>query len=156
VEVPNNPSLNFGTGDFSLDTWIKAPPISNSIKVIDKRQNVGPSFLGYRLYLFNSHVGLQLATGPTVNYTSTPVVADGHWHHVTVTVSRTGTPKEIRWYIDGNLTDTFPNPLAGSITNTSTLRFGEFPGSLGDVELFGRVLSPAEVHDVYAVGKCPP
>jgi hypothetical protein len=157
VEVPDNPSLNFGTGDFSLDTWFKAPPTGGTIKVIDKRQNVGSFVLGYRLYLFASKVGLQLANGTTfANYTATPVVADGHWHHLTVTVNRTGTPKEIRWYIDGNLTDTFPNPLAGSITNTSTLRFGEFPGSLGDVELFGRVLSAAEVHDIYAVGKCPP
>ena len=72
---------------------------------------------------------------------------------MTVTVSRTGTPKEIRWYVDGNLTDTYPNPLAGSLTNTSTLRFGQFPGSLGEVELFARVLSPSEACDIYALGK---
>lgn len=156
VEVNDNPSLNFGTGDFSVDAWIKAPSTGGvASKVIDKRQSVGGSFRGYELYLFNSNAGLQLSNGSTfANYTSTAAAADGRWHHVTVTVDRSSSAKAVRVYIDGALTDTFANPLAGSVTNTSTLRFGQFTGSLGDIELFGRVLTPAEVRDIYAVGKC--
>ncbi|HKO55107.1 MAG TPA: LamG-like jellyroll fold domain-containing protein [Thermoanaerobaculia bacterium] len=156
VEVNDDPSLNFGTGDFSLDTWIKAQPTGGTTnRMIDKRQSVGGSFRGWQLYLFNASAGLQLANGTTfANTTSTAVVADGHWHHVIVTIDRTSTTKEMRWYVDGNLTDTFPNPLAGSLSNTAPLRFGQFNGSLGEVELFPRVLTASEVRDVYAVGKC--
>jgi hypothetical protein len=156
VEVNDDASLNFGTGDFSLDLWLKSQPVGGPMKVIEKRQSVSSSFRGYQLFLFNSKVGLQLANGTTFfNYVSTAVVADDLWHHVTVTVDRSSATKEIRWYVDGNLVSTSPNPLAGSLTNTSTLRFGlGFTGSLGEIELYGRVLSPLEVHDIYTVGKC--
>lgn len=156
VEVNDNATLNFGTGDFSIDTWIKSQPTGGTTnKVIDKRQLIGPTFRGYEVYLFNANVGLQLSNGASFNnYTSTAVVADGHWHQVTFTVDRSSATKEIRMYVDGNLTDTVSNPLAGTLTNTSPLRLGQFNGSVGETELFPRVLTPTEVRDIYSVGKC--
>jgi len=90
------------------------------------------------------------------------IVADTYWHHVAVTVNRSGVTKEIRWYVDGKLVDITSSPLAGSITNTSPLRFGvrsfqlsgHLKGILGETELFNRVLTPTEIHDIYALGKC--
>jgi hypothetical protein len=65
--------------------------------------------------------------------------------------------------VDGNLVDTTPAPHAGSITSVAPLRFGArsfttlsgfFAGALGELELFKTVLTPTEVHDIYAAGKC--
>lgn len=169
VEVADSPSLNFGSGDFSIDAWIKSPPISNgqTSVILDKRVPVGFTFQGYHVYLDNNgKLGLQLGNGssPFANYTSNANLADGYWHHFTVTVNRTSNPKQILWYVDGNLVDTTPAPLAGNITNPSSLRFGSrsfqlsgwLKAVLGETELFNRVLTPTEIHDIYAAGKCRP
>ena len=170
VEVADSPSLNFGSGDFSFDAWIKAPNSGGVTSVIlDKRVPVNQTFQGYHLYLFSGKLGLQLGNGtsPWVNYNSNANVADGYWHHFAVTVNRTGSngnPKQILWYVDGNLVDTTPAPLTGNLTNVSPLRLGSrsfqlggiLKAVLGQTELFNRALTPAEVHNIYAVGKCMP
>ena len=171
VEVADSTSLNFGFGDFSVDAWIKSPPISSSPTsvILDKRTHVGAKYQGYHVYLDHTgKLGLQLANGTTlnspVNYTSNANLADGYWHHFAVTVNRTGNPKEILWYVDGTLVDTTPAPLAGDLTNSSPLRLGSrsfqlggyLKAVLGQTELFSRVLTATEIHDIYTVGKCMP
>jgi hypothetical protein len=159
VEVADAPSLNFGLGDLSVDTWIKAPnSFGVTTPILDKRTFVAGKYQGYRLYLLSGKLGLQLSDGlnPYANYTSNTMLSDGYTHHVAVTVSRTGTPKQILWYVDGNNVDTTPAPLTGSLTNASPLRIGSFNGVLGETELFNRVLTPLEVHNIYAAGKCRP
>jgi hypothetical protein len=162
VEFNDDPSLNFGSGDFSIDAWIRAAPNSDGV-ILDKRAQIGPKYQGYHLFLFNGKPGVQLANGITfANYLANTTVSDTYWHHLAVTVNRSGTTKEIRWYVDGNLVDTTPSPLTGSLTNASPLRLGVrsfqltgyLKASLGEMELFNRVLTPAEIHDIYAVGKC--
>jgi len=162
VEINDDPSLNFGSGDFSVDAWIKTTQNSVTNVILDNKiQNV-THYQRYSLFLYNGKLGMQLATGSYVNYNSNAAVADGYWHHVAVTVNRTGGLKEIRWYVDGNHIDTSPGPVAGSLTNVSPLRFGAnslslggyLKGVLGELELFSRVLTPVEIHDIYAVGKC--
>jgi PKD repeat protein len=121
VEVPDNPSLNFGTGDFSIDAWIfHKPDNSSGVQVIlDKRENSASGTIGYSFYLYNGQLGFQLADG--VGATSTcetypassppgasctnyivngPNLADGLWHHVAVTVKRDNSLGG-RFYIDG-------------------------------------------------------
>ena len=164
VEINDDPSLNFGSGDFSVDTWIKAPLNSGVGVILDKRAQTGANFQGYSLFLLNGKLGVQLANGTPSppNYVSNTIVADGYWHHVTVTVNRSGITKEIDWYVDGNLVDMTPSPLTGSLTNSAPLRFGVrsfqlsgfLKGVLGELELFNRVLTPTEIHDIYAAGKC--
>jgi primary-amine oxidase len=169
VEVPDSASLNFGLGDFSADAWIKSSPISSgqTSVILDKRVPVPPTYQGYSLYLDHTgKLGLQLGDGvhPFVNYISNANVADGYWHQFAVTVNRTGNPKEILWYVDGNLVDTTPAPLAGDLTNASPLRLGSrsfvlggyLKAVLGETELFSGVLTGAQIHDIYAAGKCRP
>jgi len=169
VEVADSASLNFGLGDFSADAWIKSAPISSgqTSVILDKRTHVGTKYQGYHLYLDNNgKLGLQLANGGNspINYTSNANLADGYWHHFAVTVNRTGNPKEILWYVDGNLVDTTTAPLPGDLTNSSPLRLGSrsfqlggyLKAVLGQTELFSKVLTATEVRDIYAVGKCMP
>ncbi len=162
VSVNNDPSLNFGVGDFSIDTWIRAPATSGGV-ILDKRVQIGPKYQGYHVFLSNGKPGLQLANAITyANYVANTTVADAYWHHLAITVNRNGATKEIRWYVDGNLVDTTPAPLAGSVTNASPLNLGVrsfqlngfLKGSLGETELFNRVLTPAEIKEIYAQGKC--
>ena len=163
VEINNDPSLNFATGDFSVDVWIKASTNAGGV-ILDKRTQSGTNFQGYHLFLNSGKLGLQLANGTSYsNYLSNAVVADTYWHHAAVTVNRTATTKEIRWYVDGVLAGTTPAPLTGTLNNNGPLRLGArsqsppsgfFKGVLGEIELYNRLLSAAEVRDIYASGKC--
>ncbi len=106
-----------------------------------------------------------MADGSFTSYTSPVFVADGLWHHVAITVSRTDT-KGIHYYLDGVDTQ-FGDPTLhpGSLDNKDPLRIGSqsfsddylFKGILDEIELFNRVITPAEVQAIWAAdsaGKC--
>ena len=61
VKVLNSPSLNFGTGNFSIDAWINTTASSGVVVLLDKRS--GPTPKGYHLYLWEGKPGLQMARG---------------------------------------------------------------------------------------------
>ena len=179
VEVNDHPTLNFGTGNFSMDTWIRTSDANGVKLIVDKRQEATSLVQGYSLFLSNGLLAFQLADGPgsttcsnlpssaCTNYGSTAFVADGNWHHIAVTVNRTN-PIGGRFYVDGALVCTFdPTLRPGSLTNPNPLRMasrsssvtGLLRGVLDEVELFPRVLTPAEVQSIFladTLGKCRP
>jgi Concanavalin A-like lectin/glucanases superfamily len=101
VDVPTYGAINFATGNFSLDLWVRRNAGASGVEtLIDKRVDV-PQIRGYSLFLFNGQIGLQLADGTFANYLSQPTVpTDGLWHHVAVTVNR-GNSAGGRFYLDG-------------------------------------------------------
>jgi hypothetical protein len=157
VEIPDNAALNFGSGDFSIDAWIRTTQTSGINVILDKREQQPK---GYSLYCYNGSLGLQLAIGGNyANYGSNAYVADGNWHHIAVTVDRTSNI--IGWFLDGQPKASNANPLAGSLTNTSPLRLGVrsfvlsgyWNGELDELELFNRALQPGEVWSIFAAGR---
>jgi hypothetical protein len=165
IEVPDQSELNFGTGNFSIDAWIQTNENTGQKTILNKLQF--PLNQGYSLYLSNGEVRLILAASSPVFYVSSVHVADGNWHHIAVTVDRTD-PSGIKFYKDGimiSMADPTTNP--GTITAISPLRIGSlsftvgdlFKGSLDEIELFNRVLTPQEVNSIYSAGsagKCKP
>ncbi|MCS7158328.1 MAG: LamG domain-containing protein, partial [Blastocatellia bacterium] len=116
VRVPDHAELDVGTGNFTLDAWVRTTAAQGVVVLVDKRSGLTP--LGYSLFLSNGRLGFQMANGagsstctptPTagvscVNYvapTTSPNVADGQWHHVAVTVDRANTTSGVRLYVDG-------------------------------------------------------
>jgi hypothetical protein len=82
-------------------------------------------------------------------------IADDKWHHVAMTFNRTS---EIWLYLDGIEVD---SESVGSrlVSRASLVPFGApahlpgkdwFAGRIDDVRFYDRVLSPAEVSDLYA------
>jgi hypothetical protein len=173
VEVADNPEINFGKGDFSIDLWINTSDSHDWVKtLIDKRTEDALNSTGYLFYLYKGRPGLQIGDGTKTNYNTSdipniPAINDGKWHHLAVTVQRSN-PNGIKFYIDGALVAVFdPTAHMGDITNTSHLLIGNnllsagqsFIGILDEIELFNRVLSPDEVKAIYAAknnGKCHP
>jgi hypothetical protein len=171
VEVPSTTLNNLGSGNFSIDAWIRLPTNApNSVMVIvDKRD---PSTgIGYSFWLSYKRLGLQLADGTFTNYTSVPIpsLTDNLWHHVAVTVRR-NTPVGIRWYHNGAAVaaqTNNPTNHTGPLTNNSPLRIGTqtassplsgwFKGDLDELEIFNDVLNPGQVLGLYnagSFGKC--
>jgi hypothetical protein len=161
VEIANKPKLNFGTGDFSIDAWIKTTQNTGVAVILDKRR--GAPFQGYHLFTSDGKLFMQLAVGGTPhNYPSNAFIADGNWHHIAVTIDRTSSTREIRWFIDGIAkTPAIPNPVAGSLDNVFPLRLGVrsfsqggfWNGTLDELELFNRVLTESEVFAIFAAGR---
>ncbi|HEX8438307.1 LamG domain-containing protein [Archangium sp.] len=164
VEVDNHAALNFGTGPFSFESWIKVPSTASagSYVLLDKRVS-SPAWRGYTVGLYSQKLLLQLADGSYYNYLSTGTVpTDGNWHHVAVTVNRTSTTG-IQFYVDGVAAGS-ANPTArtGSLDNTSALRFGsrsqggvsgQVQLGLDEASLYNRVLTPTEVQSIYNAGQ---
>jgi hypothetical protein len=181
VDVPNHPELNFGTGDLSIDAWINPTNLSGIIPIVDKREDNAKAH-GYVLFLGSGILAFELAVdsrenemcGSTMdndcrNYSSEVSIPINTWTHVAVTVDR-DTSNGGLFYVNGVIVASF-NPLtqAGNISNTGDLWIGRrhplpvapdqryFYGSIDEVELFNRVLTPAEVQSIYqagSAGKC--
>jgi hypothetical protein len=180
VRVPDHAELNVGTGNFTLDAWVRTGS-SDLIVLVDKRS--GPTPQGYSLFLFNGRLGFQMANGvgssgcaPTpkpghacVNYVAPPTspnVADGQWHHVAAVVDRANATSGVRLYVDG--VQVFAgSPLTGNLDNTSDLYLGMrtpaqngggfLPGDLDEVELIKRALTQQEIQAIFnagSAGKC--
>ncbi len=167
VEVADHPELNFGTGDWSFDTWVQTSASSGvAMVLLDKRSvdNQGNP-TGYHVFAWQGHLGVQLADGTGHNYTSGAFIADGLWHHIAVTVDR-DDPQGLSFYVDGMLREVMdPTSASGSLDNVAPLRLGArsfmqsgfFAGLLDEVELFSRVLTAEEVTQIWAAaqfGKC--
>lgn len=166
VQVADQPQLNFGTGDFSIDAWIRVNPQSSGIRTIVEKRVNSTSVQGY-LFFYNGNnnsLNLQLADGTHTNYgvllPSSPV---GGWQHVAVTVQRNSSTGMKFYYGGIPLTPSLdPRGRMGSLTNTAPLRIGSqngavFNGGIDEVELFNRVLTAEEVRSIAqagSFGKC--
>ncbi len=160
VTAADAPSLNFGTGSFTIDAWVQTSDAATSVRtILDKRAGG----IGYSMYISFGHIGFQLAdaSGFTNYGTSSPVVVNNGWHHVAVTVDRAGGTTGGRMYVDGTSIATFdPTLRPGSITNTAALRLGQsfdggsiaFNGEIDEVELFGRALTATEISQLHSAG----
>jgi hypothetical protein len=116
---PANGSLDMGTGDFTVEAWIKTSSGSNQTIVYKGGGAVTEP--GYWFWHSVSNLKLYVSNGTTRVYATSNVVtlADGNWHHVAASASRTGS---VNFYLDGNLVGT------GSISQLSGLSLSTSSG----------------------------
>ncbi|WP_010248637.1 LamG-like jellyroll fold domain-containing protein [Acetivibrio cellulolyticus] len=164
--VPNSPSINFGTEDFSISCWFKTTNTNINNTILDKRDAVGTNWHGYHLSVYNGKdILLQMADDLKGWYNfrgSSPVkLNDGNWHFIAVTIDRDST-QGVKIYIDGQLRSSGnATERWGSIDSTANLLIGKhsdfasnnFIGAIDEVKLFKRVITEAEVKKVYGKKK---
>ena len=173
VQVVSHPAIQFGTGDFTVDAWVKPASLNSNIRIIaEHRAEIGASAIGWSLFLGgNNGLAFQIGDGAYINYPSTLTVpADGRWHLVAVTVNRSN-PNGLRFYVDGVIDSVprDPTPYSGNLTPPANYPFrvssrssslsGFFPGCIDEVELFRRALTSSEISAIYNAGpygKCRP
>lgn len=169
ISIPDASSLNFGTGNFSIDAWIKTTDASNVLNIVDKRSGTENNPVGYSFFIVAGKLSFQLGDGQaTLNHVSiTSPVSDGKWHHAAVTIDRKNKTGG-KLYVDGIQIFTFdPTNRSGPITNTASLLIGQrnlssatqFEGQIDEVEIFNRVLLDTEISSIFAAdsaGKCKP
>lgn len=178
VVVAQHSELNLGTGDFSIDAWVRGPGPGEcgTCDVVPYVSKIGSHGEGYMLYRDHGHLAFWMAaigSGVCSPFVSggPGLIADSAWHHVAVTVKRdSGTGGHL--YLDGADVLTFspldrtasldsPVPLLiGGMQSILACPFGGFAQAQWDVdevEVFSRELQASEIqaiHDALFKGKC--
>lgn len=161
VEVPDNPTLNLGTKDFTIDFWMKL----GTWGVMSK-------------YDTQTHIGFAIASdfvdGPeplewglffrinTEDYIASHTGYFGDPTYVAIVVDR-DAENELSIYINDLPVQFFDVQSTGSVSNNKPLiigdssPYGKFNGWIDEIEIFGRALTEAEVTSIYnagSAGKC--
>lgn len=165
VDYPSSTSTNVGTGDFTIDAWIRLPQTPGVVTLLDNRMKL-PGLTGFGLFVYDGFIGFQMADGGAAlgwtNFGSTTNVANNRWRFIVVTVDR-DNPLGGRIYVDGNLAFTFnPTVRQGSLGLNHRLTIGHdlninSQGSafeIDEIEIFRRVLTQAEITALFRYPKC--
>ncbi len=168
VRVPHDETLNFGTGDFTISFQIQTD--SSELDVfVDKRVEDSGPMQGYVVFNYYGKLGFELADGlpnskgdTWTNYISNISINDGLPHHVTVSIDR-DNPEGGRWYIDGQLAETFnPTGRQGSLDTNKDLVMGNrsdaawsgyLDGTLDDVQLFNQAFDDTQAQTLYEISQ---
>ncbi len=147
VDMGNDPSLNFGTGDFSVETWIKTTDtVAGVLGKIDDVTEQG-------FYFGMSYDGqLYFAIGDGVSSNevlSIIQVTNNVWHHIVAV--RDNTANELKFYANGILKDSTTITVSDlDVVTNLTLGWEEvnnefYNGSIDEVRIYNRALSSEEI-----------
>jgi hypothetical protein len=163
VLILDDPSLNFGTGDFSVSAWVKTSFVGGTMDdFVLSKGSIGSDFqylLQYRAapdreQAASFGMGDGSVSGVFVATLSPFSIADGQFHHLVGV--RHGTTLEL--HVDGQLVDTVTTPSLFPATSTNNVVIGGrqdpgfdpyFNGLIDEVQLFDRALSPCEIKDLF-------
>jgi hypothetical protein len=144
VAVPASTAFSFGTGDFTIESWIKLTT-SGVFIAAGRYDGTGND---YWLGTVTGKAAFSISGSPVTGATT---VNDGKWHHIAGTRSA-GT---IRIYVDGVQDGSLANSLGASPTgefrvgaffNNSTSQVSYyFPGSIDEVRVYKTALSAANI-----------
>ncbi len=161
---PADGSLDFGTGNFSISTWIKQDPVQvndGGLGVVWKGANTSPD-AGYNLFyeadLDKVTCGVS-DTGTRVITVSNTTISDDVLVHVVTVTNRDNDTCNI--YLNGVLDKSGDiSAVTGSVDNTNAFRVGanaftgsgEFTGDIDDVRIYNRALTAADITELYNLG----
>ena len=125
VTAPDNNALDFGTGNFTAEIWVKPDNFSSRMDYFDKKTSAGVNdlsiFVGTdaKVEFFTS-----TSSGNETFFLSNSTLTAGKWNHIAIV--RNGTSHQI--YINGVL-DASLTGTARNISSTGLLHIGDNSGS---------------------------
>ena len=149
ITVPNSTALQFGTGDFTVNYWLKTASNLQGI-LLSKTQNDGVQGISnYINYPSNGVVYSRYDFGEENHLWTSDPLNNNIWHMVTNT--RQGN--NIKIYIDGVLKVTKTTSSIKNINNSNHLVFGAnnsingewFNGSIDNIKFYSGILTNAEI-----------
>ena len=153
IVVPDNNSLDI-TQELTLSAWINLSSINSFNCIISKDMNATDE--GYRLDILNNK--LRMIKTNSNNSQGNSVLDENFWIHTLVTFQN----DTINYYLNGesdgtffaqgSITPTLNNLTFGVQNQISTLQFVN--GSLDDIGIWNRALTPEEVQELYTLDAC--
>lgn len=157
--VADNPSINFGIGNFSLMTWIKIETGSvNWARIITKYDNL-KGFLIRKYINENMIFNLQGAgDGALTGFDGAGMLIPitNEWAHCCWTISRVGNNCTIKVYLNGIYKSQQTKTIIGTITNSTALKYWNTynkSGTLDEIMLYNRILTDTEILEYYNLTK---
>ena len=160
INVGNPSSVNFGSGDFSVEMWFtRDTNAATNLRLLSKgAESDASGSAGFAF--FGSDSGINFAINPsgTRSIISAASYSVGEWVHVVGVVQRGST---MRTYKNAVLTNSATAP-AGSVSNASiNLNIGRsaesaslyWPGNIAIVRMYNKALSVNEVLQNYEAQK---
>ncbi len=140
--------FNLGTGDFTIEMWIK-PNSNSNVRLIGNRDYEGyASGTWYTLHLVNDYLQLELSDDGNSNYAvlQTPeCISLNKWNHIAV-VRQNNT---FNFYINGiNITYSIVDgtPNNNNISKTGYYTYlGPYSGLIDELAVFSMALSQVEI-----------
>jgi hypothetical protein len=114
--APANKYYEFGTGDFTIECWVRLITIDTAKMFVTSNYNAGTGAGGWALIHRADTSSLSLSVNSNVTYTKSWAPTAGIWYHVSV--SRSGT--NLRFFIDGTQIGT-TSTSSDNITGSSTV-----------------------------------
>jgi len=167
VEVPDDPSLNVGTNDFTFEVWVRFNTLAGEQVIAEKYIETGtPARTGWTLTkMTDNTIRVALAGGGDVDSMPAPTVtaASNVWTHVAV--RRSGDT--FTTFQDG--APTAAGTFSRNLDCTSSLKFGHrgnpddtpgawdtrnfwLNGAIDEPTLYNRALTDQEIAALYASG----
>lgn len=150
ITVPDNDSLDFGAGDFTLSIWYKATNIS-IIRNLIYKVDPGAPLSGYVLRMLATNVIIFYITGSGAGgkiKNSNTIITDGAWHHLAATRrSETNLALFLDGAGDGSRADADVGDLCTSATDLLIGAGGGqvTDGTISGVKIYNRALAPEEI-----------
>ena len=128
LDVQPQSDVNFGTGDFTIDAWIKPVSLVDAPFLSLVVHKMDANGVGYALYTLGNGPGLGrtlnlVLAGPTIplttTHTSNPGITSTSWYHVAVTVKRSSSSPTGTFYINGAPAGTFI-PTTANLDSSSS------------------------------------
>jgi len=164
VRVPHYAAIGLGASDMTIDAWVLRRDTGGRRAIVSKVRTLPTGGVrGYEFYLDNGVLKLDLAGVAFASFSSGVIVpADNQWHHVAVTVKRTGV-HEVRFYLNGAAVSFSPGPVPALTGNSNPLYVGtsglggggtiaNWRGAIDEVEIFNRVLTLSEINGLWEAG----
>lgn len=152
VNVPG--SAYAFSGPFSISLWMNEN--SSAVSEVVVSEQTGGAGTGYFINTYPTNTEVQIAiTSSTFSYTTGPAPYFGTWEMVTMVYDGTSLSIYINGSLSGSAVSAAPYNPSGALVMGETQRggFHDFSGSLDDVRIYNRALSPAEIMALYNAEK---
>ena len=154
--VPDTAALDAGSGDFTVEGWIRTT--KDEYAIASKIAATGP---GWQLRTvdetpYNGQLrGIVRTTGGTWTVTSTTAIVDNAWHHIALVKTATG----LRLLIDGTVNGTLAQTISGSVDNSEPFLLGAAnslhaaEGFFDEWAIYRTALTDQQLQSHYQLGK---
>jgi hypothetical protein len=165
VSIADNASLEPGSGDWSIEVWIRYTTIAGKTRTYVSKANGGGGSAdwgyGLRTNSANNTTYMEVGNGTTSIASPTTSVTTGVWYQI-VGVWTNVASKSIALYKNGALVGSSSHAFASVKNTTTPLYLGnyngnefaqQFEGNMGIVRIYSKALSAGEVQNNYDANK---
>jgi uncharacterized repeat protein (TIGR02543 family) len=155
VKIPANGNLAFGTGDFTVEFWVKSATNDDHHRpLISNRRDISPSgtYNMWSIEIYKTANQVEFHDGVDIKLTATNLLVNTSWNHVAVTRSGSTLKMFINGVASGSTTITNDFSEANDIYIGRDILYGtndlggkSFQGAIDEVAFYNRAIAVNEV-----------